>query len=90
MDLESEADVRDAMKKNREFMGKRYIEGKRTRQKLISFFATDASLVFRATQHEFTFFVKHQGMVSWREPVIRMRGLPVTCTMANVQNFFQG
>ena len=26
----------------------------------------------------------------WREPVIRMNGLPYTCTMADVQNFFKG
>jgi len=45
--------------------------------------------VFRATNYEYNFFVKHKGTVSWREPVIRMNGLPYTCTMADVQNFFK-
>lgn len=34
--------------------------------------------------------MKHKGMISWREPVIRMSGLPYTCTMGDVQNFFKG
>jgi len=45
--------------------------------------------VFRATIYEYNFFVKHKGTISWREPVIRMEGLPYTCTMADVQNFFK-
>lgn len=46
-------------------------------------------LVYRASIHEYNFHVKHKGMVSWREPVIRMSGLPFSCTMADVQNFFE-
>ena len=47
-------------------------------------------LVCRATIYEYNFHIKHNGMVSWREPVIRMSGLPFSCTMADVQNFFDG
>ncbi|CAF2747899.1 unnamed protein product [Rotaria sp. Silwood2] len=71
VDLESEVDVKDALKKSSQYLDKRCIE------------------VFRATTYEFNFHVKHKGMVSWREPVIRMSGLPFACTMADVQNFFE-
>ena len=46
-------------------------------------------LVFKATNHEYNFYTKHKGTVSWREPVLRMSGLPFACTMADVQNFFE-
>ena len=36
VDLQSDADVRDALNKDREFMGKRYIEGKRQPSTLLS------------------------------------------------------
>ncbi|CAF3777142.1 unnamed protein product [Rotaria socialis] len=71
VDLELEADVKDALKKSNQLMGNRYIE------------------ILQATVYEYNFFVKHKGMISWREPVIRMNGLPYTCTMGDVQNFFK-
>ncbi|CAF3561619.1 unnamed protein product [Rotaria sordida] len=71
VDLESETDVKDALRKTNQFIGNRYIE------------------IFRTTIYEYNFFIKHKGMISWREPVIRMNGLPYSCTMADVQNFFK-
>ena len=29
-------------------------------------------------------------MTQWQDPVLRLNGLPERCTMADVQNFFQG
>jgi len=89
IDLESENDVREALKKANQYMGSRYIESKIS---IIVYFCSNLLyyLVFRATNYEYNFFVKHKGMISWREPVIRMNGLPYTCTMADVQNFFEG
>ncbi len=46
-------------------------------------------LVSRATAYEYSFHAKHNGKVSWREPVIRMSGLPFACTMGDIQNFFE-
>ncbi|CAF1038867.1 unnamed protein product [Rotaria sp. Silwood1] len=71
VDLESETDVKNALRKTNQFIGNRYIE------------------ISRATIYEYNFFIKHKGMISWREPVIRMNGLPFSCTMADVQNFFK-
>ncbi|CAF0817598.1 unnamed protein product [Adineta steineri] len=71
VDLESENDVKDALKKSNEYMGSRYIE------------------VFRASYYEYKFYIKHKGVISWREPVIHMNGLPYTCTMGDVQTFFK-
>ncbi|CAF4047739.1 unnamed protein product [Rotaria sp. Silwood2] len=71
VDLESETDVKDALRKTKQFIGNRYIE------------------IFRTTIYEYNFFIKHKGMISWREPVIRMNGLPFSCTMGDVQNFFK-
>ena len=34
--------------------------------------------------------MKHKGTISWRDPVIRVSGLPGSCTMADVQLFFKG
>jgi hypothetical protein len=47
-------------------------------------------LVYPATSYEYNFFMKHEGVVTWNEPVIRMSGLPFACTMADVQLFFDG
>lgn len=47
-------------------------------------------LVSRATIYEYNFFMKYKGTILWRDPVLRMNGLPYTCTMADVQNFFKG
>lgn len=47
-------------------------------------------LVFSATNYEYNFHVKHNGKVSWQDPVARMSGLPFDCTMADVQKFFEG
>jgi len=33
--------------------------------------------------------MKHNGKVSWHDPVIRLTGLPFNCTMADVQKFFE-
>lgn len=45
--------------------------------------------IFQATNYEYKFNVKHNGKVSWHEPVIRLSGLPSNCTMADVQKFFE-
>ncbi|CAF0864583.1 unnamed protein product [Adineta ricciae] len=42
-----------------------------------------------ATIHEYNVCMKHKDSVSWHEPVVRMSGLPISCTMGNVQNFFK-
>lgn len=34
--------------------------------------------------------MKHKGMNQWQDPVLRLDGLPESCTMADVQIFFQG
>ncbi|CAF1197168.1 unnamed protein product, partial [Didymodactylos carnosus] len=70
--LESEYDVKTALSKSREHIGKRYIE------------------VFRAKDSEYNFYVKNNGLVSWREPVIRMSGLPYRCSISDIQKFFDG
>ncbi|CAF0759922.1 unnamed protein product [Adineta steineri] len=71
VELESEVDVTDALKKSGVYLDKKYVE------------------VFRTTDYEFNFHVKHKGQVTWSEPVIRMSGLPFSCTMGEVQNFFE-
>jgi hypothetical protein len=70
-------------------MKNRYVEGK-ILIKILFFNNFVFDLVVRATNYEYNFFVKQKGVVSWHEPVIRMNGLPYSCTMADVQNFFKG
>ncbi|CAF0891088.1 unnamed protein product [Adineta ricciae] len=45
--------------------------------------------VFSSTNSEYKFFMKYKGSISWRDPVIRVNGLPGSCTMADVQLFFK-
>lgn len=86
VDLDSEIDLKDALKKSGSYSDNKTIEGKTsTRTNLLFIFYE----VTRATSYEYSFHVKHNGKVSWHEPVIRMSGLPFSCTMADIQNFFQ-
>ncbi|UJR23540.1 hypothetical protein I4U23_026529 [Adineta vaga] len=45
--------------------------------------------IFRSTNYEYNFFIKNKGTILWREPVLRMNGLPYSCTMGDVQLFFK-
>jgi len=40
--------------------------------------------------YELNFYVKNKGAIVWNDPVLRIKGLPYACTMADVQNFFEG
>lgn len=87
VDLDSEIDVKDALKKSGSHLDNKHIESKEISinfQLLLSFHS-----VTRTTSYEYSFHAKHNGKVSWYEPVIRMSGLPFACTMADIQNFFE-
>ncbi|CAF1391811.1 unnamed protein product, partial [Didymodactylos carnosus] len=46
--------------------------------------------IFRAKNAEYNFYIKHNGIISWREPVVRMRGLPYRCSTLDIQELFDG
>ncbi|CAF1219717.1 unnamed protein product [Didymodactylos carnosus] len=46
--------------------------------------------IFRAKNAEYNFYVKNNGLISWREPVVRVRGLPYRCSTSDIQELFSG
>lgn len=89
VELEPDADMQDALKKSGLVLNKREVDGTCS-QKCGCVSHRPRSSVRRVSAHEYNFHVKNKGAVTWREPVLRMSGLPFSCIMADVQNFFEG
>lgn len=74
VELVDESDVDAALGKNNAMMGQRYIE------------------VFRSSIEQMRRFTaeSNESASQWREPVVRLRGLPYGCTKKDVHEFFTG
>ena len=74
VEVDSEADLEEALKLNNNLMGQRYIE----------IFRSDTQQLKQHTQESMN------NASNWSEPVLRLRGLPYGCTKADIETFFQG
>ncbi len=74
VEVNSEADLEEALKLNNNLMGQRYIE----------IFRSDTQQLKQHTQESMN------NASNWSEPVLRLRGLPYGCTKADIETFFQG
>lgn len=74
VELIDESDVELALRKNNGMMGQRYIE------------------VFRSSIDQMKRFTaeSNESASHWRDPVVRIRGLPYGCTKKDVHEFFNG
>lgn len=76
VELSSDRDVENALAKNQQHMGKRYIE------------------VFRSSQSEMEFVLSKDGPSSGGpgngDGVVRLRGLPFSCSHEDISRFFSG
>jgi heterogeneous nuclear ribonucleoprotein F/H len=74
IELVDEADVETALRKNNAMMGQRYIE------------------IFRSSVEQMRRFTaeSNESAKQWRDPVVRLRGLPYGCTKKDVHDFFGG
>jgi len=76
VELETESDVSLALSKNQQHMGKRYIE------------------VFRSKTSEMEFALSRDSVGGYgsmnEDAVVRLRGLPFSCTHDDIIKFFQG
>lgn len=77
VELSSESDVEQALNKNQQHMGKRYIE------------------VFRSKASEMEYVLSkdgpgNAGMMGNTDSVVRLRGLPFSCTHDDISSFFKG
>lgn len=74
VELVEETDVEAALRKNNAMMGQRYIE------------------VFRSSMEQMKRFTaeSNESASQWRDPVVRLRGLPYGCAKKDVHDFFLG
>lgn len=83
-----------ALKKNKEYMGQRYVEG------IPIFFSViiilqvklEKTLVFEATKSEMDYVIRRNGKPETKveDAVIRLRGLPFDVTKDEIVDFFSG
>lgn len=74
VELVDECDVENALRKNNNMMGQRYIEIFRSSIEQMRRFTAESN---ESTQH-------------WCDPVVRLRGLPYNCSKKDVHEFFSG
>ena len=74
VELENEDDLEMALRKNNSLMGHRYIEVFRSNYDQLNQHSEESS----------------KNTTSWREPVVRLRGLPYGCAKGDIATFFEG
>lgn len=102
VELESMDDVDKAMSYNKNLLGQRYIESKSEqhskKEKAVHygldpfyahFHSLFVSLVFNAKPEEFDMCLKRQNVMQ-QDTFIKMRGLPFSCKLDDIENFFSG
>ncbi|CAM2112618.1 G-rich sequence factor 1 [Caretta caretta] len=75
IELESEQDVQNALEKHREYMGQRYVE-------VFEIHNEDVDAILKSLQSS--------SSPAVNDGVVRLRGLPYSCTEADISEFFAG
>uniref|UniRef100_A0A8C0GVT8 G-rich RNA sequence binding factor 1 n=1 Tax=Chelonoidis abingdonii TaxID=106734 RepID=A0A8C0GVT8_CHEAB len=76
IELESEQDVQNALEKHRKYMGQRYVE-------VFEIHNEDVDAILKSLQSSSSSPAVNDG-------VVRLRGLPYSCTEADISEFFAG
>lgn len=101
MEMETEEDLKVAVKKDRETMGHRYVEGVYTSRHISApLDSLDNSsrvclwnVVFKSNNVEMDWVMKHTGPNcpgTAGDGLIRLRGLPFGCSKEEIVQFFSG
>lgn len=101
MEMESEEDLKVAVKKDRETMGHRYVEGVYARWHTsapldslnIACCSLSWNVVFKSNNVEMDWVMKHTGPNcpgTAGDGLIRLRGLPFGCSKEEIVQFFSG
>ncbi|XP_074849885.1 G-rich sequence factor 1 [Carettochelys insculpta] len=75
IELESEQDVQNALEKHRRYMGQRYVE-------VFEIHNEDVDAILKSLQSS--------SSTTVNDGVVRLRGLPYSCTEADISEFFAG
>lgn len=99
MEFESEEDLKIAVKKDRETMGHRYVEGEGGERSSLREWPDQALMdrcvvsVFKSNSVEMDWVLKHTGPNcpdTAGDGLVRLRGLPFGCSKEEIVQFFAG
>ncbi|KAI4871440.1 hypothetical protein NFI96_013067 [Prochilodus magdalenae] len=85
IELEHEKDISKALEMHRQYLGPRYVEGKCIGGLMFSLF-----VVYEVTNNDAEAILKGTDESPSKDGVVRLRGLPFSCTEKEVTQFFTG
>jgi heterogeneous nuclear ribonucleoprotein F/H len=83
----TEADYKQALAKNRQHMGDRYIEGMVCSGHIMSVIFLILFAVFESSRTEIEYLAKQKMQ---RDTVVKLLNLPYDCELEDITNFFSG